>query len=686
MGYRAYISYSHGDERFAAWLQRRIESYRLPNTVAKTLGYRNLSPLFRDRSDLRSGADLSNSLREALAESEALIVVCSNQAAVSRWVDEEIETFRELHGDERIFAIIARDDPPDCFPPALLHDHADHAIEPIAADARRGFDGSGDARLKTIAALLDIDFDLFKRRDLRRQVQRRTAALAATAAIATITLMLAVTAIDARNEAERRRTQAEGLIGFMLGDLRSRLEPIGRLDVLDAVGDEAMEYFAALEEDELTGQARLRSAQALRQIGEVRMSQGDLNQAFDAFSASNEQAASLLGQADDLAAIEFELGQSHFWIGYVHYERHEVDSARRHFETYLRLSESLTERAPDSPKYQTELAYARSNLGTLELAEHHVEVAEQHFRRSAEMHQALLEATPDDPDRKDHLAAAWSWLGAVASESGDVRTAIEWYTREHQLRKDIIDEVDDWYLVGQAANSANLLGRQQLLALELTAASSTFDELADYCGRLVKHDPSNAAWRSLLGFSHIGQATLLTVQDRLDDARKHADQAVSQLEPLVHAAPESVSRLEDLLSALSQQARVARANDDVAEARKIVADGLTRLKAAQAEEQSLPLTAAGLYLLDGDLHPDDASRAEQSWRTGLNLLVQRPTESREIRLTLIEIALLERTGDTERADQLWQEVSASGYGDRKTGPLTQALTVGIDTHTQQSRE
>ena len=46
-------------------------------------------------------------------------------------------------------------------------------------------------------------------------------------------------ALAAREEANQRRGQAEALIGFMLGDLRSKLQRVGRLEILDdgAAGD-----------------------------------------------------------------------------------------------------------------------------------------------------------------------------------------------------------------------------------------------------------------------------------------------------------------------------------------------------------------------------------------------------------------------------------------------------------------
>ena len=53
--YRAFISYSHRDERWARWLQKALETYRVPSHLAHPqwgVASRRLSPVFRDRSDL----------------------------------------------------------------------------------------------------------------------------------------------------------------------------------------------------------------------------------------------------------------------------------------------------------------------------------------------------------------------------------------------------------------------------------------------------------------------------------------------------------------------------------------------------------------------------------------------------------------------------------------------------------
>jgi serine/threonine-protein kinase len=97
-------------------------------------------------------------------------------------------------------------------------------------------------------------------------------------------------ALEARDEALQRRAQAEELISFMLGDLRKKLEPLGRLDILDDVGDQALDYFESVDEALLTDDELSKHSQALNQIGEVRIAQGNLEAALGAFRESLSMA------------------------------------------------------------------------------------------------------------------------------------------------------------------------------------------------------------------------------------------------------------------------------------------------------------------------------------------------------------------------------------------------------------
>ncbi len=198
--YRAFISYAHEDKEWGRWLHRSLEGYRPPRGLAAD----RLRPLFRDDDEGASHPDLGEAIRQALDRSDALVVVCSPSAASSKWVDEEVATFKRLGRSDRIFPVIVDGRPEDsaqgCFPPALLlRADADGVLttertEPWAVDVRTF--GKRDTLLKVAASLLDVPYDALKRRDRARNARR--AALAFAAAFLLLTLYLGTILIRQR--------------------------------------------------------------------------------------------------------------------------------------------------------------------------------------------------------------------------------------------------------------------------------------------------------------------------------------------------------------------------------------------------------------------------------------------------------------------------------------------------------
>ncbi len=191
--YRAFISYSHRDSRWASWLHASLEKYRPPKPLIGTvtaLGAvpKRIAPIFRDRDELPSATDLGSLINAALANSANQIVICSPRAAKSKWVNEEILAFKRLGREDRIFCLIVDGEPnatdmpgrtdEECFPPALRFrlgpdgDLGTARTEPIAADARPGKDGKNNASLKLISGLLGVGFDSLKRREQQRRNRR----------------------------------------------------------------------------------------------------------------------------------------------------------------------------------------------------------------------------------------------------------------------------------------------------------------------------------------------------------------------------------------------------------------------------------------------------------------------------------------------------------------------------------
>ncbi len=132
--YKAFISYKHDDSGWARKIHRYLETYTIPRRlVGEKAGHgpipKHLRPIFKDRDEMPSASDLNKVVREALKASGYLIVICSPGAATSKWVNEEVLTFKRLGRADRILCVIIDGEPgasdipgresEECFCPAL---------------------------------------------------------------------------------------------------------------------------------------------------------------------------------------------------------------------------------------------------------------------------------------------------------------------------------------------------------------------------------------------------------------------------------------------------------------------------------------------------------------------------------------------------------------------------------------
>jgi len=228
--YRAFISYSHTDKRWGEWLHRALENYRVPSRLVgreTRMGAipDRVRPVFRDREELPTATDLGEVINQALEDSSCLIVVCSPRSARSRWVNEEILTYKRLGRSDRILSLIVDGEPnasdkpgsahEECFPEALRFRMGedgrltDERTEPVAADARPQGDGKQNSKLKLLAGVLGVGYDDLRQRDQQRRQRRLAWVSAAALAALAITSGLAVKAYLAQQEAERERDRAD---------------------------------------------------------------------------------------------------------------------------------------------------------------------------------------------------------------------------------------------------------------------------------------------------------------------------------------------------------------------------------------------------------------------------------------------------------------------------------------------
>jgi len=679
--YRAFISYSHADARWAARLHRLLEGYRLPARLRGGSGEHGplperLSPIFRDRDDLSSSGRLGPQIEAALADAEALVVVCSPDAARSAYVNAEIQTFKRLGRAGRIYAFIVDGEPNagdarECFPHALRFDADpdDPAIEvpanPIAADARAGKDGNTLAVLKLLAGLFGLPLDTLRQREAHRRHQRMAAITALAVLVMLVTSVLAVQAVIARKDAERRQKQAEALVEFMLGDLNDKLSEVSRLDILTAVNDKAMAYFLSLPKTDITDEALQQRAKALVKIGTVRSSQGDLAAATRSFLAAADLSGPLAAAAPRDVARQLAHADVQAYIGTMRWYQGDLDGAQRAFDAAQQVLLRAQAIAPDDPQLLFQLSTVDNNIGHVLEGRGRIDPAQMHYHRMLEAAQRLARLGPSNVAWQNQLGLAHNNLAKMALLRGDLAGSIAGYRADVAIEAALAvrdprnNEQRERLLISRAT-----LGRTLLLAGALEeGAALTREALAD-ARRLGAMEPASTAFQEDIGLYSTQLARMQRLRGDLSGAVVLTDASLAMLRSMVARDAAQPGWQRELAEALIEQAEQAIASGR----RDNAADSLHKALAilepqvAQADQdRATVLATAAARLRMASLSTADL-RAGFAGRT-LAMLDRQASARADPRLLALRAEALFHLGRTHEAHELASALAESGYRD-----------------------
>lgn len=678
MRYRAFISYSHADAAWASWLHRKLEGYRVPRRMRA--GERDLperlTPIFRDREDLASAGQLGPQIQAALAESEALIVVCSPEAARSRWVDNEILAFKRSGRGERIYALIVAGEPNagdarECFPPALRFElEADGSLgtrvaEPIAADLRAGKDGKSLALLKLLSGLLGVELDALRQREARRRQRRLLALTGLALLVMMLTSFLAVQAELARRAAERRQKQAEALVDFMLGDLTNKLSEVSRLDVLEGVHDQAMKYFQSLPDTDVTAQSLAQRALALTKIGNVRRDQGLLDKALESYQAAGKLSARLADEAPGDIARQLAHAEVLAYIGTCHWYQGDLDGAQAGFDAALAVLLRAQGLAPEDANLLFQLSTIDNNAGHVLESRGRIDEALVHYRRMLALSQQLAARAPDNFDWQNQLGLAHNNLARMAMLQGDLAGAVAGY------RADVV--IESGLAARDPRNAAQAerlliaratLGRTLALAGGLDEGAAALRLALDAALRLSETVRESAPFREDVAIYAWQLARLQRLRGDAAGARALIGQSLAAADQLIRQDASQPGWQRHRAEALTERAQQWLAAGAVESARADLRDALAILEpqlAQQPEDRGALLATTAARTRLAPLLP--AAQADALLRRALSAAEAPTSGLRDPRLRALRVEAMLQLGQHSAAKTLAQALSRDGYRD-----------------------
>lgn len=480
----------------------------------------------------------------------------------------------------------------------------------------------------------------------------------AAGGVATLSLTVGIgLALWKAQEAQAQRVQAEGLIEFMLGDLRKKLEPVGRLDVLDAVGGKAMDYYARQQLGSLDADALGRRSQALHLMGEINEKRGKLDEADRMFREAAASTSELLARAPRNGQRVFDHAQSVYWVGFVAWRRGQPEQAHQHFQRYLNLADQLALLDPSNLDWRMEKPFALQNLGVLKLEQGQHRAALADFLQTQAIWNSLLRQRQE---ARLELANALGWQAQAQMGMGRYAEALLAEQEKVRVLKEGLISDNNREAQMLTATGYHQVSRMHFLLGQSEEALRASGQALELAQALVALDDANLDWLAQRSTMQLGQAEVLLSLDRRAALQRLLPQLGRDVERLLKGGPDKLDwqcslrgRLLVLRAALGGEDMSAALRAYLSDMEQAAARG-TRFSAEQNRVVADAELRLGMLLSGADGRDP---RARAVWRAAATRL--QPANDAPS-LTLHALALF-YLGRIEEARAIADRVTATTY-------------------------
>jgi tetratricopeptide (TPR) repeat protein len=364
----------------------------------------------------------------------------------------------------------------------------------------------------------------------RVQEQRQAAfklrrrALAALGAALTAVILLIITALKwresdlARVSANDARDQADGLINFMLDDLRNKLLPIGRLSILDAVVQKAKAYLEGLPKELLTTPRLREQGAMLRNLGDTNVQQGRLQEALSVYQHGLAIAKQLVKQDPPSAELKRDLSLSYNKVGSVLEAQGKLQEALDAYMQSLEIRRSLIDREKSNEAWQRDLSVSYERIGNVLLKQGKLPAALEVYQQSLDIRRKLAYQANSNAERQVDLSVSYERVGDVLVEQGKIPEAMEAYQQELAITQRLAEDKSNADWQRNLSVSQEKVGRVLMTQGKIVEALQIYQQSLNIRQTLADQDKSNAVWQRdlFVGYSKFGE--VLCAQGKLPEA------------------------------------------------------------------------------------------------------------------------------------------------------------------------
>lgn len=318
-----------------------------------------------------------------------------------------------------------------------------------------------------------------------------------------------IVAARAKAEAQRaialtRKQAAETLVDFMVSDLRQRLVPMGRLDLIGGLGRHVRAYYDAIARTPggLSPDDVERMAVALSLTAQAEVQAGDLQAALATWqqAQANLTATASPTAPDPHGARRRFLARAALEIAAIDYARGNTTEAKATYAQTIAALEILRAAQPTHRETLLLLADGHDRLGDLLRNHSDIDGAFAHFQAAYTARQNAVSDGGSDREAIFALSKSHLKLGTIHFARGASTAALAAFRACQRLRESLLETDPDnvEWLFGQV-EVLNQVGDMQRDMGQLKPAIQSYSEAVPIIDQLLRRDASNITWRRQRG-------------------------------------------------------------------------------------------------------------------------------------------------------------------------------------------
>lgn len=383
------------------------------------------------------------------------------------------------------------------------------------------------------AALSQIEFDLIEHSNKQRTFNARVrrGAVAALLALSMASISMATVAMKSRAEAEQRRGYAARTSALVIGDIADKIDPTADSELIKKMTGIAIEYCQGIDVEFASIDELISCSRAYRKIGEVQMSQSDLEKASSNIEFSVSLSMKALSKDKESKETLTEAGEAKSWLGTIRRRKGDIEGAISAWHEYLGHTEELIRLFGDDPESHLQKSYALTNIGLAEAELGNYEKALDYFYKSKEIKESPATKRKEKQDEDLYeLAVTSSFICNIFEKKGRLSKSSSCYKKQIHAIAKLIEKnpsANEW-----RRQLSSLLQYNAAVELDLgnreLAQASIERAIYQYC-LLILDEPDNDDWVYYFANAHLLAGDISRAGGDLYLAEQHYSLAEAQV-------------------------------------------------------------------------------------------------------------------------------------------------------------